>query len=289
MLMVGLFVSIWWAARRALKSGGNPDVILNCGFIAIIVGVAGSRAMYVIHYWDQFKAHGNPLQILFAVIDVRKGGLEFYGGFILTTICALAWLRFWEKVSLRWYLDILAPSAALGLAIGRIGCLLNGCCFGTTCDLPWAVRFPLGSSASINQWQDRLPGAGLREELVYTDRETGLAMLLPREFLHTSDEKLDAIAKVGRDLRACRAQLDATRDPAEKQRLDTRVEELEDAGGGDLLKYYAACANMEKYGLSASGLRAVAQSYRTLPVHPTQVYSAITAVLIALLLNALYW
>ena len=130
MLMIGLFVAIWWAARRALKSQGSPDVILNCGFIAILAGVIGARIMYVIHYWDGFKAHGGPIEVFLAVIDVRKGGLEFYGGFILTTICSLAWLRYWEKVSLRWYLDILAPSAALGLAIGRIGCLLNGCCYG---------------------------------------------------------------------------------------------------------------------------------------------------------------
>lgn len=289
MLMLGLFASIWWAARRALKSGGNPDVILNCGFIAIIIGVVGSRAMYVIHYWDQFQAHGSALKVLFAIIDVRKGGLEFYGGFILTTICTLAWLRFWEKVSLRWYLDIIAPSAALGLAIGRIGCLLNGCCFGTTCDLPWAVRFPFGSSACIHQWQARLPGAAVREELIYTDGETGLAMLLPREFLYTSDQRLDAVAKVHRDLQAYQAQFDAASDPVERERLRASIRHLESKGTKDLLKYHAACANMKKYGLSAAELRAVGESYRTLPVHPTQPYSTITALLIALLLNALYW
>ena len=63
MLMLGLFVSIWWAARRAMKSRANPDVILNCGFIAIFAGVVGCRAMYVFHYWDaQFANRGGFIE-----------------------------------------------------------------------------------------------------------------------------------------------------------------------------------------------------------------------------------
>src|SRR5574337_1127729 len=91
MLMIGFFLSIWWAAKRAEKSGANPDVVLNCGFIALICGVVGCRLMYVVHYWDQFKYQGDFLHILWAIVDVTKGGLEFYGGFILTVICVLAW------------------------------------------------------------------------------------------------------------------------------------------------------------------------------------------------------
>jgi phosphatidylglycerol:prolipoprotein diacylglycerol transferase len=289
MLMLGLFVSIWWAARRALKSGGSPDVILNCGFIAIVAGVVGARAMYVIHYWDQFRAHGNALQVALAVIDVRKGGLEFYGGFILTTVCSLAWLRFWEKVSLRWYLDIIAPSAALGLAIGRIGCLLNGCCFGSTTNLPWAIRFPFGSSVCVHQWQDELPGAGLRKELLYVDKDTSVTMPLTREFLYVSDARLDATAKIHREWTTCQAQLGASDDPIERDRLRARITALERDGGSDLRRFGPVCSNMEAYGLDGAQMHAVAASYHTLPVHPTQPYSTITALLIAFLLNALYW
>jgi phosphatidylglycerol:prolipoprotein diacylglycerol transferase len=289
MLMLGLFVAIWWAARRALKSGGSPDVILNCGFIAIIGGVVGARAMYVIHYWDQFRTHGNFLQVAWSVIDVSKGGLEYYGGFILTTLAALAWLRWWEKVSIRWYMDIIAPSVALGLAFGRVGCFLNGCCFGGTCDLPWAVRFPFGSSACVHQWKERLPGGEIRAELLYTDATTGVVMPLTRELLSTPPEKVEAVAKIWREMHACKDQLDTVSDPEEKQRLQTRVRELVAAGGKNLIRYGPACENMKKYGLSAAGLRALAEPYRTLPVHPTQPYTTITALLIALFLNALYW
>jgi phosphatidylglycerol:prolipoprotein diacylglycerol transferase len=289
MLMVGLFVAIWWAARRALRSGGNPDVILNCGFIAIIGGVVGSRAMYVIHYWDQFRTHGNFLQVAWAVIDVSKGGLEFYGGFILTTLSALAWLRWWEKVSIRWYMDIIAPSAALGLAIGRIGCFLNGCCFGGTCDLPWAVRFPFGSNVCVHQWKERLPGGGIRKELLYTDPASGVAMPLLRDFFTASDARLDELAQLRREMLALKDRIDASNDPAEKQSLRARLDELQRAGGKDLRKLITVCENMNKYGMSAHELRALAESYRTAPVHPTQLYSTVTALLIALFLNALYW
>lgn len=293
MLMLGLFVSIWWAARRAMKSGGSPDVVLNCGFIAIIAGVVGSRVMYVIHYWEQFKDRGGFLETAWAIVNVSRGGLEFYGGLILTGIAILAWLRFREKVSIRWYLDIIAPSAALGLAIGRLGCFLNGCCFGGTCDLPWAVRFPFGSNAALHQWKEQLPGGALREELLYTDPTTGVVLPLPREFLYASDEQLEAAAVAAeaarKEYQACKAKLAATSDPAVQQQLRAAKSKLEYKLRRAESKFPVVRANMKKYGVSAAELRAMAAAHRSLPVHPTQPYSTVTALLIALLLNAFYW
>lgn len=289
MLMIGLFVGIWWAARRALRSGGDPDVILNCGFIAIIGGVVGARAMYVIHYWDHFRSHDGLIPLIFAIVDVRKGGLEHYGGLILTIVAVVAWLRWKEKVSVRWYMDIIAPSAALGLAFGRVGCLLNGCCFGGTCDLPWAIRFPFGSNVCMHQWQERVPGGEIREELLYTDEASGVTVPLMRESFKASDERLDEIAGIYRELPTLKNRIAAADDPTEKQRLQERLKELSRIGGKDLHRLSAACENMCKYGLTAGELRALARAYRTAPVHPTQPYSTITALLIALFLNALYW
>ena len=289
MLMLGLFAAIWWAGRRAERSGANPDVILNCGFIAIIAGVVGCRAMYVIHYWDQFRIYGDPVSIFIAIISINRGGLEFYGGFILTTITVLLWLRYVEKVSLRWYLDIIAPSAALGLAIGRVGCLLNGCCFGATCELPWAVEFPYGSSAMLQQWQAHTPGGGLPAELLYTDELTGIAMPLTREVFFASDEELDHMAEAHRELKTVEDRLTLTQDPVEKQRLTARKTALHDELDDDVPTYYPAIANMEKYRLTAAELREISHHHGSLPVHPTQFYSTITALLIAILLNAVYW
>src|SRR5262244_1505947 len=92
MLMCSFLISIWWAARRAQKSGGMPDVILNCGFIAVFAGVIGCRLMHVVHYWEEFAHEGSLWNTFLAIIDIRRGGVEFYGGFVLTIICVLAWL-----------------------------------------------------------------------------------------------------------------------------------------------------------------------------------------------------
>jgi hypothetical protein len=64
-MMLGFLLSVVWAVRRATRSGGNPDVVLNCAFIALIGGVGGARLMYVVHYWDeQFAPLGNWVAIL---------------------------------------------------------------------------------------------------------------------------------------------------------------------------------------------------------------------------------
>jgi phosphatidylglycerol:prolipoprotein diacylglycerol transferase len=73
---------------------------------------------------------------------IQHGGLVYYGGLIGATISGLGYLA-WKKLPVWKIADILAPSIALGSVFGRIGCLLNGCCYGRACDLPWAIHFPL--------------------------------------------------------------------------------------------------------------------------------------------------
>lgn len=291
MLMAGFLLAIWWATRRAAKSGGNPDVILNCGFIALIAGVVGCRVMYVAHYWDQFAARGGPLDIFFAVIDVRKGGLEFYGGFILASLLVPAWLKFREKVSLRWYMDILAPSAALGLAIGRVGCFLNGCCYGGVCQEPWAVRFPFGSPAQLQQWKAMEPGSELPEQLLYT-HSPGISMPLSRDSMRATDAEIAQLDQREAALVQQIAELkqrQASATPEEKQRLAADIRKLDYKRRVLHAKYLDLRANMKKYGMTAAQIEALAAKYRSLPVHPTELYSTITALLLALFLNALYW
>src|SRR5688572_3148107 len=74
---------------------------------------------------------------------VQKGGLVFYGGFIgaslaLIIYCRLRGLPLWR------FADALAPSIPLGYVFGRLGCFMNGCCFGKQCTAPWAVTYPRG-------------------------------------------------------------------------------------------------------------------------------------------------
>src|SRR5262245_52820514 len=131
MMMIAFLTGIWLACRRAERSRANPDVILNMGFIALICGIVGARAMYVIHYWDtHFANQPNPW---WAAFDIRAGGLEFLGGPILVVPALWIYLRYVARVSTRWYLDMAAPALPWGLAITRIGCFLNGCCWGAVC------------------------------------------------------------------------------------------------------------------------------------------------------------
>lgn len=162
MLMIGFLGGTWWATRRAVRTKANPELIVNLGFVALVTSIVGARLFYVIHYWDEhFAGRG-----LMTVVNITQGGLEFYGGFLGAFLGVMIYL--WRAgVSLRLYLDIIAPSLAFGLAVTRIGCFLNGCCWGGPCasEIPWSVRFPYESSAFQRQWSTRL--VGLPAELIY--------------------------------------------------------------------------------------------------------------------------
>jgi phosphatidylglycerol---prolipoprotein diacylglyceryl transferase len=296
-MMLGFLLTVVWAARRAAKSGGNPDVVLNCAFIALIGGVGGSRFMYVVHYWEQYASRGNWMAVAWSIIDMRKGGLEVYGGFIAACLGVLIYMIFWGH-SFRWYLDILAPSAALGMGLGRIGCFLNGCCWGLPSELPWAVRFPFGSNASIQQWY-----AGqldMPRELMFFPPPNGAfaggesVSLLPREMLRMSDAevaKLKAtVEKINQENIALTARRQQAKSDAEKAQLDREEKRL----GAQALAvaqspYASVLANMQSSGLTLEQLKELAHAHPSLAVHPTQLYSTITLVLLALLLNSLYW
>jgi phosphatidylglycerol:prolipoprotein diacylglycerol transferase len=293
-LMIGFLLAIVWATHRAAKSGANPDVVLNCGFIALIAGVVGSRAMYVAHYWDDFAYRGHVIDVVWGILDVRRGGLEVYGGVLLVIAITAVYLWRW-KHSFRWYLDIMAPSAALGMSIGRIGCLLNGCCWGGVCELPWATQFPFASPPAVQQWTDRVPGAALPKELLVMDAWPNgqQAIPIPREALRASNEELNAAARTARaarDIRQLRMDLLKVTDEAEKQRIRKKIAELQKTPMAKPSAYVQAAAQvMAEYDLTAEALRALARKHPSLPVHPTQAYSVITLGLVAWLLGALYW
>ncbi len=166
MLMIGFLTGIWSCMRRAQKVRSDPDIVLNAGFLALIFGVFGARVFYVVHYWDShFRGRG-----IMSAFDVTSGGLEFYGGFIAAVVAILIYLRI-KGYSARLFLDIMAPGVMWGLAFGRLGCTLNGCCFGGTCptNFPWplAVTFPYASPAHTHHFQQYR--VSLPRELMYID------------------------------------------------------------------------------------------------------------------------
>ncbi len=141
MLAISFLVGITYAARRAAQDGLNPDRVIGLTWLLILLGIMGSRAMYVIQHPGDFAA--DPLE----AIRVWRGGLTLYGGLILAVVGGLIYMH--RRTRRPWqYVDAMAPFISLGEGISRVGCFLNGCCFGKICELPWAVRFPADAHAT---------------------------------------------------------------------------------------------------------------------------------------------
>jgi len=136
MLAAGFYAAWWLGARRARAAGIHPDVIGNLVLVSILAGVVGSRLLWFVLYHD-------PREPFWVIIEVWKGGLVFYGGLVAALVADYVYLRKARQHVWR-VADLVAPAIVLGQAFGRIGCFLNGCCFGgvSTEGFPLAVRFP---------------------------------------------------------------------------------------------------------------------------------------------------
>ena len=144
MILIGFLLGVWLAARRAPLIGVDPRVCLDIGVLGVLVGLAGCRAMHVILNWPEFNPFqpaGFDLNRVAEMFKIWKGGLVFFGGFIAVIPFAAVYCRF-ANVPPVAFLDLALPSIIAGHAVGRLGCFLNGCCFGAPCALPWAVQFP---------------------------------------------------------------------------------------------------------------------------------------------------
>ena len=167
MLVLGFLGGIYLARWRARRFGENPDAVATLGLLALVGGVVGARIAYVIEQWDSFARMSDPLA---RVLDITSGGLIYYGGVALATAMALCYLAL-KRLPIRRYLDIIAPSLMVGLAFGRMGCLLNGCCFGGACaeHFPLATRFPYASEPLLllGEQANRFGGASVSPAFVH--------------------------------------------------------------------------------------------------------------------------
>lgn len=144
MLVLGFVCATYLARWRARRFGENPDVVVTLGLLSLVGGILGARLAFVIEKWnEQFAWRADRLG---AILDVTSGGLIYFGGVVLAVVVVIVYLAV-RRLPIRRYLDILAPVVMLGLAFGRMGCLLNGCGYGrrVSADYPLAMRFPYAS------------------------------------------------------------------------------------------------------------------------------------------------
>lgn len=144
MMVIGFLTAVFIIRRLSKSITPDPQYIINAALYSLIAGVVGGRLFYVIHYFDSFK--GN----LLSIFAIWQGGLELLGGVLLAITVIIIYLLY-HKLPVRQYLDILAIALMMALAFGRIGCFLNGCCYGKPTTLPWAVQFPYDSYAYRSQ------------------------------------------------------------------------------------------------------------------------------------------
>lgn len=125
------------AAARQNDPKIPPDNILDAGIWMIIVGTVGARLLFVLVDWNSYRHAPNfPLNTL----QVWQGGLSFHGG-LFGGIGALVGYCLLKRMSILKVADLFAPSVMIAYVIGRLGCLLNGCCYGAPTTMPWGIRF----------------------------------------------------------------------------------------------------------------------------------------------------
>jgi phosphatidylglycerol:prolipoprotein diacylglycerol transferase len=263
MLMLGVAAGVRLAIHRANQRGLSADVILSLATWMFALGIAGARLLHVVLFWEQYKSP-SLWTTIGRILNVPQGGLVVYG----SLFCALlAFFLFIRKHKLPGFVlaDVIAPSMLLGLCIGRIGCLLNGCCYGGPCDYPWAVQFPPESVPYAEHLRDgSLHGFGFRAE----DDTVAIQYV-------EANSQLGKLGLAAGDV---------------VSRVNGRS--LTEAGvaPGDMMVYLVESAGRHLTITTQDG-RDLTSSLdqlpaRTTPLHPTQLYSSISALALLLFLLA---
>lgn len=262
-VLLGVVSGVTLAVHRARQLGWEEPVetITSLAFWMFVAGIGGARAFHVIEYWDNFR-HGEFAERLVRIVNITQGGLVVYGAALgaLAAIAVFAWRR---RLSVWELADVAAPSMMVGQSLGRIGCLMFGCCFGGLCTLPWAVQFPAGSPPYRQQAREgRLAPQGI----VFGADESGRVIVI-----EVAPDSPAANAGLQRGTQVSSVQGIAVDSPELASAVLASVAsvgamlEIVPAGGDNPIHWEAAPEH-------------------SAPVHPTQLYSAIDAALLAWLL-----
>lgn len=290
MMVIAFLAAVTLIRRLSRSFTPDPQYITNASLYSLIAGVVGARLFYVIHYFAQFQGR------LLSVFAIWQGGLEFLGG-ILSAIAVIGFYCWYHKLPVRRYLDILAIGLMLALVFGRIGCFLNGCCFGKPTNLPWGVRFPYGSYAYYSQAKPNFTRNRPRPQLqlpdeyyIYDERSFSIDLKFQSELdnqiisrdlrskFRNNRVPLSQYAKVSTEQKGVRWLITNETDKFTIKRYDSKLEVYAKI---QYLKPFEDLTIEQKYMVDKG-------PYRCLPVHPTQLYSSFKGAVLALILY-LFW
>ena len=265
MMLVAIVSGVGLSAWRAQRIGFDPEIILSLAMWLVVSGIIGARLFYVIEYWDTYRRE-SPADMIKAVLNVTEGGLVVYGC-MLAGGAALVLFVYKYRLPGLVLSDLIVPGVVLGMAIGRLGCFLNGCCYGGMCDLPWAVRFPAGSPPFMEQ-------AAKGELFLH-----GIRFQTPLEGppIIGAVESNSAAAKQGLKMGDKVVSIN-DREVGTAREGNARLFEI--YGDGSPIAVRIAGDTAVKAWQLAGAIE------RSNPVHPTQLYSAIDAALLCLFLLA---
>jgi len=155
MLALSFILGVQLVMRWVKRDGISEEKIVDLAFVVLFSAILGARIFYILSHLKEY-AH-DPL----GVLRVWEGGLSMYGGVILSVIIG-TWFLKKNRLPVWRMADYIALAMALGLFLTRIGCFLNGCCFGKPSSLPWAICFPSDSVAGI-----QFPGEKIHPTQIY--------------------------------------------------------------------------------------------------------------------------
>ncbi len=134
MIVIGFLICTYLATREARRRG-LPEFVYDLGLVMLFSGILGGRLFYYIQYY-RAEFSDRPL---WAFFEIWKGGLVFYGGALGGFLGGLIYLRR-RRLPLGECLQVTAPFVPIGMGFGRLGCFMNGCCFGKVCSSDFALK-----------------------------------------------------------------------------------------------------------------------------------------------------
>lgn len=248
------------AIYRGVRRGLDADRITSLAVWLFVAGILGARLFFLFQYRNEFTG-ATLIERLGKAINIAEGGLVVYGS-LIGALLAYTLFVWRHRLPPLMIADLLAPSMLLGLAIGRIGCLMNGCCYGAPGDHAWSLQFPKNSPPYMEQLERGLQhgiywsAAGSEEQP--SEQQTEQSRRFRVGFVDANSPAAIAGLKPKMELSLKDARALAYAKPQEAVSISATAE-----GTSQAFNWNAGMAPA-----------------RSLPTHPTQLYSSLNAFLL---------